>query len=108
MINTNYFWTIVIFLALGTFIIRGSFIFLSSKINIPARVLEVFAFIPAAVLPALIAPLVFFHHGEIEPLYGKERLIILLLATGVCYLTKSMLATIIFGLVTLFVFTNSF
>ena len=98
MIQTDYFWRCVFALAFGTIAIRGSFIFLSSKINISYRLKEILTFIPAAVLPALIAPLVFFHNGKVDMLFGKERFFVLIAATAVCYFTKSMFATITFGL----------
>ena len=98
MIESSYFWQSIFFLSFGTLIIRGSFIFMSDKIIIPERIKELFAFIPAAVLPALITPMVFFHQGEVDLLLGKERFFILVVSTVVCYFTKSMMATVIFGL----------
>lgn len=106
MIDSSYFWIIVIFLAIGTLSIRFSIIGLSSRITISPRMKEVFSFIPASVLPALIAPMVFFHKGQSEWLMGKERLIVVLLAAVLCYYTRSMVVTIVFGLLALFVFTN--
>ena len=106
MINPEYFWRIIFLLGIGTFTIRFSIIALSSKVKISDRVKEVFSFIPAAVLPALIAPLVFYHKGSVELIFGKERFIILILATIVCYYSRSMMLTIVFGLFALFGVTN--
>ena len=106
MIDESYFWTVIILLGFGTLCIRGSIIFLSSRIAISSRVREIFSFIPAAILPSMIAPMVFFHQGQTEWLAGKERFFILVLATFVAYFTKSMLGTICFGLGSLFLVTQ--
>jgi branched-subunit amino acid transport protein len=106
MIEPNYFWNTVGFLALGTVLIRFSIISVSGKVTISNRLKMTFSFIPAAVLPAIIAPMVFFHEGSVGWTFGKERLLVLVLATVVCYKTKSMLATVSFGLILLYLITQ--
>ncbi len=105
MIGESHFWITIVSLSIGTLLIRSSMILLSSRITISSRVKEVFTFIPVAVIPALLMPMVFFHKGEISAIYGKERLLILLLSTLICYLTKSMVFTILFGLSSLYFLT---
>lgn len=102
MIENSYFWMNIFFLALGTIAIRLSIILLSAKVQISARVKELFSFIPASILPAFVAPAVFFHQGNAEWALGKERLLVLVFASLVCVITRSTLATISFGLVALF------
>lgn len=106
MIPQSYYWVNVFLLAVGTLVIRGSIIALSAKVKISDRLKELFTFIPAAILPAFVAPAVFFHKGTVEWMMGKERAIVLVLATILCAVTRSTLATIAFGLVALFLFTN--
>lgn len=106
LIDFKHFWQTIILLAVGTISIRGFFIFLSSKITISKRTRELFTFIPAAILPALLMPMVFFHNGNINFLYGKERFLVLLLAILVCIRTKNMLLTVGFGLFFLYVLNN--
>ncbi|HEX4923233.1 MAG TPA: AzlD domain-containing protein [Bdellovibrionales bacterium] len=108
MIEPGYFWNNVILLAIGTLVIRGSLIALSAKLRISERARELFSFIPAAVLPAFVAPAVYFHQGQVEALMGKERFVILALATALCYVTRSTLATIAFGLAALYLITSNF
>ena len=108
MINAEYYWTVILALGLGTLCIRGSIIFLSHRIQIGTRVREIFSFIPAAILPSMIAPMVFFHKGQVEWLMGKERFFVLVLATLVCYFARNMLLTISFGLGTLYILTQIF
>ncbi|MES2855210.1 MAG: AzlD domain-containing protein [Bdellovibrionota bacterium] len=103
MIDSNYFWINIAFLSIGTFSIRFSIIALSARVKINERVKQLFSYIPSAVLPAFIAPAVFFHQGHVAWAFEKERLIVLILASAVCYFFRSTLATIAFGLVALYV-----
>lgn len=103
MIPAEYFWLNIAALALGTIGIRYSLIAVSGRVKITDRTKEIFTYIPAAILPALVAPMVFFHHGTVEWIWGKERAFVLLLTTVVCALTRSTLATILFGLIGLYV-----
>lgn len=103
--NNEYFWTSIIGLSIGTLLIRVSFFFLLGKIKIPKRVERAFAYIPAAVLPALVGPSVVLHKGSISALAGHERLLALVIATIACYLTKSVLVAIVTGLGSLFLIT---
>lgn len=102
MIPPNYYWVNVLLLALGTISIRFSLIAFSGRVKITDRTKEIFSYIPAAILPALIAPMVFFHQGAAEWALGKERALVLVLSTIICALTRSTLLTIIFGLVALY------
>lgn len=108
MIDSGYFWTIVFFLAIGTLAIRGSIIAMSSRIRISDQVRNIFSYIPAAILPAFIAPSVFFHQGQVGWAYGKERLVVLLLSAGVCLYTRSTFLTITFGLIALYCISQIF
>ncbi len=106
MIEASYFWTNTFFLAIDTFAIRFSIIAISGRIRITDRVREIFTFIPAAILPAFVAPTAFFHEGSVEWVSGKERLVILLAATALCYFVRNTLATIAFGLAALYLVTH--
>lgn len=107
MINADYFWFNIIILAIGTFIIRGFLIFLSSRIKFSQSTKDMFSFIPVSILPAMVAPMVYFHQGHVSFLLGKERLFVLFFATIFCYIFKSMIWTIVFGLLFLY-FLNQF
>ena len=108
MIETNYLWWNIFFLMIGTICIRGSIIALSARVTISDRVREIFSYIPAAILPAFITPSVFFHSGKVEWAFGKERLLIIILASAVCLVVRSTLATVCFGLVMLYALTQFF
>jgi branched-subunit amino acid transport protein len=87
-IPRGYFWLIVAIMCVGTFSIRGTLILFSSRLQIPARVKELFSFIPAAILPAFVTPAVFYHQGAVEWALGKERLLVLLLAGMICWFSQ--------------------
>lgn len=106
MIQTQYFWLNTVLLAIGTLLIRSSILLFSSKLVISERTKEIFSFIPAAILPALAAPMAYYHPGQISWLLNKERMLILILATGVAYFSKKMTTTLIFGLVALYLLTQ--
>lgn len=106
MIPLGYYWLTVILLAIGTIAIHGSIIALSARAKISDRLKELFTYIPAAILPAFIAPAVFFHQGEVSWMIGKERVVVLILAAILCWITRSTLATVGFGLLALYLFTN--
>lgn len=96
------FWYIVLGMTVGTFLIRSSFIYLSSKVSISKRARGILSLIPAAVFPALIVPMAFFHEGVNSVLYNKERFIVLVLATLICFKVKNILLTIVSGLLILY------
>jgi branched-subunit amino acid transport protein len=102
MVNGNYFLLNVVALTIGTIAIRGSFIALSGKMKIPAKVKDLFTYIPAAILPALIVPVSFFHQGQVAWLEGKERFVILLIASIACYFIRNTLFVISLGLILLY------
>ena len=102
MIHDHYFLLNVILLTIGTILIRGSFISLSGKMIISSKVKELFTFIPAAILPAIIIPATFFHRGIVESLAGKERFLILLASVVVAYFVRNTLAIISFGMIVLY------
>lgn len=106
MINENYFLINVALLTVGTIVIRGSFISLAGKMTINHKVKDLFTYIPAAILPAIIIPATFFHQGHVEFLAGKERFIILLASFLFAYFVRNTLAIISFGLVLLFLVSN--
>lgn len=106
MIQADYFWRIVTLLAIGTFALRFSIIAVFGKIKVTERLKEVFTFIPAAVLPAIIAPMVFFHKGDVTWAFERERLFVLIVAIIVSYKSKSMFATVSVGLALLFLITQ--
>lgn len=98
MIKTDYFLLIVLCLTVGTVAIRGCFIALSSRLVIGPQLRQLFTFIPAAIFPAIVVPATFFHSGHVGFVFGKERFIVLLLATVLAYFVRNTLFVVLTGL----------
>lgn len=98
MIEQNYFLIIVLLLTLGTITIRGCFIALSRRMVITPQLKQLFTYIPAAIFPALIVPATFFHQGHVALVQGKERFVVLVLATIAAYFVRNTLFVVLFGL----------
>lgn len=104
--NSHSFWTSVWLLAIFTLLIRASFFFLYRYLKMSDSVKRAFSYIPVAVLPALIAPGVFFHKGGSEIFFGFERSVTFVFAAFICYFSKSSVVTISSGMVLLFLFSR--
>lgn len=100
--NELYFLKTIIPLGIGTLFIRCSFIFLGNKVRISNFTREIFTYIPAAVLPALAVPMVYYHEGFVEVLQNKERLVAFVFGLFICLLSRNILITIVSGLVSLY------
>lgn len=105
MINESYFYLNVLLLSLGTILVRGSFIAFSGRVRISPKIKDLFSYIPAAVLPTLIVPATFFHQGMVEWMYGKERFIVLIIATVASFFIRGTLFCIVLGLALLYLFS---
>jgi len=94
-------WAIILALAIGTFVIRFSFLGLIGDRKMPEWVLRHLRYTPVAVLPGLVAPLVLWPEatgGQTDP----ARLIAALAALAVGYVSKNVLAAILTGGVVLY------
>lgn len=95
-----------LFAAMGavTLALRASFLLAQDRVSLPAYVNRALAFVPPAVLAAIVAPALFEPGGaQLGPL--NARLVAGLVAIGVAWRTKSVLATIIVGMATLWALT---
>jgi branched-subunit amino acid transport protein len=84
-----------------TFLLRLSFLELFGKARVPDGLARALRFVPAAVLPALVAPAFVYREGVLELSLGNEHLLAGLIAALVAWRSKSMLATIIVGMLAL-------
>ena len=94
-------WLLIIAAGIVTFAMRLSFIALLGKIDLPALLEKGLKYVPVAVLPALIAPALFYQQGQLNLSVGNERLIAGLAAVIVTVYTKNMLLTIGVGMIVL-------
>lgn len=101
MVDMTSYWLIVPPLALGTYLIRLSFILLADRMPLPDSVHRLLRFIPAAVLPALILPAVVFGKTGTVPLADPARTGAAVVAVLVAWKTRNTLATIGAGMTAL-------
>lgn len=94
-------WLVIGVLGIGTFLIRWSFLGALGNRDMPPWVLRMLRYTPVAVLPALVAPLVVWPAatgGQMDP----ARMAAAAATVAVGLWTRSMIAAILAGAVTLF------
>lgn len=94
-------WIVIVTLEIGTFLIRYSFIGLVGDRALPRWLMRLLAFVPVAVMPGLVAPLVVWPAatgGVVDP----TRLVAAAAALAVGMATRNVLATIVAGMGTLY------
>jgi branched-subunit amino acid transport protein len=97
-------WTVVVAVALGTWAFRVSFVFLFGYVDeVPPRVDRTLRFVPPAVIAAIIAPRLLVTDGSLAVAPGNERLLAGAVAFVVAWYTEHILATIVAGMVALWV-----
>ena len=97
MMDSATVWTVIAFLGAGTFLIRFSFLGLMSGRTFPDWAMRLLRYVPVAVLPALVAPLVVWPAatgGEPDP----ARMGAALAALAIGAATRNVLGAIIGGL----------
>lgn len=94
-------WTVIVLLGIGTFLIRYSFLGILGGRDLPEWVLRHLRYVPAAVLPALVAPMVVWPQatgGEPDPARLAAAGVALLIGA----LLRSVLGAIFGGMVVLY------
>ncbi|MBP7242222.1 AzlD domain-containing protein [Amaricoccus sp.] len=90
-------WIVILGLGLTTFLLRFSFLGLIGDRELPAWALRLLRYVPVAVMPGLVAPLVVWPAatgGEADP----ARLVAAAVALGVGAWTRSVLGAILGGM----------
>ncbi len=95
-------WLIIALVAIGTFLIRFSFIGLIGDRELPAWVLRHLRYTPVAVLPGLVAPLVLWPEATGGAL-DAPRLMAAAVTVLLGVMFKNMMLAILGGAATLFV-----
>ena len=94
-------WTVILGLALGSFLIRFSFIGLVGARPLPDWLLRLLRYTPVAVIPGLVAPLVLYPDAT-GGAPDAARLIAAAVTVGVGLTSRNTLYAIIAGAVTLY------
>ena len=92
-------WLLFIALAVGTYALRLSFIYLFGKIEMPEWLRRALRFVPASVLAALVLPALTYPNGTLDLSLGNVRLLAGLGGALVAWKTKNVLWTILVGMV---------
>jgi len=92
-------WLLFIALALGTFALRLSFIYLFGKVEMPEWLRRALRFVPASVLAALVFPALTYPNGTLDLSLGNIRLLAGIGGALVAWRTKNVLWTIVVGMV---------
>lgn len=97
------FWTLIILLALGTWAMRALPIMLHGKVAHPPWLERLLKHVPVAALTALVVPgALYLHVGDAYTI-APARLIASVAALLVALRTKNVLATLVAGMVVLWV-----
>lgn len=99
--NSAEVWFVIAVLAVGTYLIRFSFLGIIGDRPLPPFVLRLLRFTPVAVLPAMVAPLVAWPAatgGVFDPVRGASALV----AVVVAWRVKNALWGLIAGAVVLY------
>jgi branched-subunit amino acid transport protein len=89
--STPALWLTIVGAGAVTFALRLSFIALLGRVEIPLLLGRALRFVPAAVLTAVVVPLLFYEDGTLEVTLGNERLLAGLFAALIAWRTRSVL-----------------
>jgi branched-subunit amino acid transport protein len=96
-------WLIMIALAVGTFLIRISFILLLSNRDVPPLLSSALRFVPPAVLTALVVPQILTRTNTMEISLANPQLVAGIVAVLVAWRTRNVLLTILGGMAVLWI-----
>jgi branched-subunit amino acid transport protein len=91
-------WIAIVGVGAVTFLLRASFIVFADPQRFPAFFRRALAFVPPAVLAAIVAPGLLMNQGAIDLSTGNPRWMAGVLAMAVAARTRSVLAAIVSGM----------
>ena len=94
-------WIIMLGLAAGTFLLRSSFILVLGEREIHPLMGRALRFVPAAVLSALVVPEILTRHDSLLISPRNPQLIAGIVAGAIAWRSRSVVLTILGGMVTL-------
>ena len=97
--STLSIWLLFVALAVGTYALRLSFIYLFGKVDMPDWLRRALRFVPASVLAALVFPALTYPNGTLDLSLGNVRLLAGIGGALVAWKTKNVLWTIVVGMV---------
>jgi len=94
----TFVWILFIALAIGTFALRFSFIYLFGKVDMPDWLRRALRYVPASVLAALVFPALTYPNGTLDLSLDNIHLLAGLGGALVAWKTKNVLWTIAVGM----------
>jgi branched-subunit amino acid transport protein len=91
-------WAVIGALFVATAAARSSLWLVGHRIGIPKRVQEILRFAPPCALAAIIAPDILMSGSQLQTSLSNPKLLAAIAAAGYYLLRKSMLGTIVFGM----------
>jgi branched-subunit amino acid transport protein len=91
-------WVVMIVSGVITYLFRASFMVAAERLTLPRTLQRALAFVPAAVLSAIILPALLLTDDRLNLSPANPRLIAGLLAALVAWYTRSVLLTIVVGM----------
>ena len=96
-------WIVILAIGTGTFLLRFTMVALVGKVSLPEKLFDALQYLPPAIFAALVIPAIYRH----DPLqFAPEhpaRLLAGLLAIVIAWKTRNMIATIVIGMVAMWV-----
>jgi branched-subunit amino acid transport protein len=99
--NTPTLWLTILGAGAVTFALRFSFVLLLGRVEIPSFLERALRYVPAAVLTAVVIPLLFYAEGALDLSLDNGRLVAGVVAALICWRTRSVPLTLIGGMATL-------
>lgn len=97
----EWVWPLIAVAAVGTFSLRLSFLVLLEKVQEPAWFRKALQYLPPAIMGALVSSSLLVQGGELHLDIHNHRLLAGLLAGAIGWKTRSLLWTILSGLLAL-------
>ncbi len=94
-------WALIAGMALSAFVLRGMFVVPGSRLTLPPPVRHVLRYAPAAALMAIIVPELAMSQGALAISIDNPRLIAGVVAFAVAIATRSIILTILAGMLVL-------
>lgn len=91
-------WSLIIYCGLITFLTRFSMIALLKKDTFNKKTKTILSYVPSAIFPAIIFPLVFLDNSGTLDLENNPKIVAAIISTIIGILSKNILATIFSGL----------
>jgi branched chain amino acid efflux pump len=94
-------WIIMLGLALGTFLLRSSFILVLGEQAIHPLMERALRFVPAAVLSALVVPEILVRHDSLLVSPRNPQFVAGIVAATIAWRSRNVVLTIVGGMITL-------